>query len=837
MADLSDMLHEFAHLQEELERQQAQQRAEQRHDQEEEAQAHEDRARRSGAERPGSPRADVVFAVGNQVLHDLLGEAIVRKLARDDDPEKKLSIEWSRPAKSKKDAPHIFNRWVLPSSLKKIRTSPQQGGGDQGTPRERQEGLFGKLPDLAAHERERAAKMKLPEGPRGRQVAARTTKESKVPISQRLREFVDQGLVDSAGMLYCVPCKETLPNIKNSINDHVTRNKHITHLKQYLEKGGDDGEVKELLSDHFDSHPDQSGTRTSAEAQLFRYRTVETFISSGTPIDRVDQFKSLLERSGIALTDCSNLRQLYIPRIQERELGCLKQEVSEQFLGIHFDGTTRLGEAINMIGRWCSSTFEIQQRLIAFVTTDKHCDAPQLASLLTHRLGQLGVQPHFVVNSSRDSAATNGAACNLLLANPYINAANTLCIAHTISNTGERIILPRLAEFTTPLLELVGGRNPHSGAKALWKSMVAPQVVPGYSKVRWWSKAEIWFVMAENFDQLRPFVRLLQDRGYGDATTSKMASIMRDHSVELQLELAAVLDVRQLVVTTYSLEGDRLEVLLVYRRVEELRALGRSLAANAGGMLPNVDGVLRANAKLEKGLEIEKAFPGHGTFKAKVISSEVCDSTMYPGQQRVAYRVRYPSDGAEEDFEEEELRPKIITRDMPERQRLAAALAAAFDYLETRITGTCDAIYDCSAMYEMCRLLQAFDPCFAASHVDAQWVDDLAKVKPLGALVDLSKMKAQLPIYLQRATNYAVNYASVDEFSSRVLDWWRDNSDDKISAWSAAARIAFAISPSSASCERVFALLEMMFGEQQLSALADYVQAALMLRYNKRAVG
>ena len=28
-----------------------------------------------------------------------------------------------------------------------------------------------------------------------------------------------------------------------------------------------------------------------------------------------------------------------------------------------------------------------------------------------------------------------------------------------------------------------------------------------------------------------------------------------------------------------------------------------------------------------------------------------------------------------------------------------------------------------------------------------------------------------------------------------------------------------------------------MFGEEQMSVLADYVSAALMLRYNKRAVG
>ena len=65
---------------------------------------------------------------------------------------------------------------------------------------------------------------------------------------------------------------------------------------------------------------------------------------------------------------------------------------------------------------------------------------------------------------------------------------------------------------------------------------------------------------------------------------------------------------------------------------------------------------------------------------------------------------------------------------------------------------------------------------------------------------------------------------------------WNKNSDDAISAWSEAARIVFAFSPNSASCERVFALLKDMFGEQQMSALADYIQAALMLAYNKRAV-
>ena len=37
--------------------------------------------------------------------------------------------------------------------------------------------------------------------------------------------------------------------------------------------------------------------------------------------------------------------------------------------------------------------------------------------------------------------------------------------------------------------------------------------------------------------------------------------------------------------------------------------------------------------------------------------------------------------------------------------------------------------------------------------------------------------------------------------------------------------------------ERVFSLLKLMFGETQMLTLADYIQAALMLRYNGRKVG
>ena len=47
----------------------------------------------------------------------------------------------------------------------------------------------------------------------------------------------------------------------------------------------------------------------------------------------------------------------------------------------------------------------------------------------------------------------------------------------------------------------------------------------------------------------------------------------------------------------------------------------------------------------------------------------------------------------------------------------------------------------------------------------------------------------------------------------------------------------FALAPNSASCERVFSILERMFGEELDSSLADRIEAAVMLSFNNRRVG
>ena len=51
--------------------------------------------------------------------------------------------------------------------------------------------------------------------------------------------------------------------------------------------------------------------------------------------------------------------------------------------------------------------------------------------------------------------------------------------------------------------------------------------------------------------------------------------------------------------------------------------------------------------------------------------------------------------------------------------------------------------------------------------------------------------------------------------------------------WSKAAQHVLLLQPSSAAAERVFSLLNASFGNSQENTLEDYLEASLMLQYNK----
>ena len=111
---------------------------------------------------------------------------------------------------------------------------------------------------------------------------------------------------------------------------------------------------------------------------------------------------------------------------------------------------------------------------------------------------------------------------------------------------------------------------------------------------------------------------------------------------------------------------------------------------------------------------------------------------------------------------------------------------------------------------------------------------DLIHITPLRAMIPA--LLEERPSYLIAAAGFVVDHKDIKVFTAAVLLWWA-NHGSKFPAWAKAAQIVFSFTPNSAAAERVFSLLKLFFGHDRDTALADMIQATLMLQYNKRVVG
>ena len=114
--------------------------------------------------------------------------------------------------------------------------------------------------------------------------------------------------------------------------------------------------------------------------------------------------------------------------------------------------------------------------------------------------------------------------------------------------------------------------------------------------------------------------------------------------------------------------------------------------------------------------------------------------------------------------------------------------------------------------------------------VRADWCGIPPSAHMLPALVAEKDMYAAAA----RAAGIAV-IDDMTEFTAAVLAFWRGAT--QLKAWRVAARIVFSITPNSAGAERVFSLLKLMYGPNQMDLLSDAIEAGLMLRHNERVVG
>jgi len=88
----------------------------------------------------------------------------------------------------------------------------------------------------------------------------------------------------------------------------------------------------------------------------------------------------------------------------------------------------------------------------------------------------------------------------------------------------------------------------------------------------------------------------------------------------------------------------------------------------------------------------------------------------------------------------------------------------------------------------------------------------------------LSALKEEYPLYV----------AATEDISSAcdTLTFWKQYASN-FPKWKEAAAKVLLLQPSSAAVEHVFSLLKNSFGDQQLKSLEDYVEASLVIQYNK----
>lgn len=96
--------------------------------------------------------------------------------------------------------------------------------------------------------------------------------------------------------------------------------------------------------------------------RIYHIKVVSSFLKAGVLLAKIDSFRDVFEDHGYRLA-CRRTMSDHIPVIRLHEISLIKGEMAERNIGILFDGTTRLREALAIVV-WFVDDWEVKQRLI-----------------------------------------------------------------------------------------------------------------------------------------------------------------------------------------------------------------------------------------------------------------------------------------------------------------------------------------------------------------------------------------------------------------------------------------------------------------------------------------
>ena len=379
-----------------------------------------------------------------------------------------------------------------------------------------------------------------------------STDPSSVTPLQRAKEFSSEFVGVSTGKLFCRACREELSIKKSSIQKHVTSVKHTAGKEKLAKKEKRNMDIVQALQKYdTDFHP--SGETLPEGIRVYRVKVLRTFLKAGVPINKIDNFRDLLEENAFRLAGRKPMSDL-IPFVLSEEKRQLKAEIDGLPVAVIFDGTSRLGEALAIILRFVDrSSLKIHQRLVRMQLLAKSLTGEEVArELLSVLSTEYGVASSNLLAVMRDRASVNSVAVRTLKV-LYPDLLDIGCFSHTIDHVGDNFDTPVLYDFGTTWVSLFS----HSPkARLLWRARTG-QAMRSYSQTRWWSRWEVYQQLMNFFADVLPFLE--ENPDLAPATRRKLLAILLDtqKNSKLQLELAAVIDAREpFVKATYKLEGD-----------------------------------------------------------------------------------------------------------------------------------------------------------------------------------------------------------------------------------------------------------------------------------------
>ena len=329
--------------------------------------------------------------------------------------------------------------------------------------------------------RKRSIRHNLPKGKKRRVSSLSCSNPKSVTPAQRCLEFRDEPFTVSAGKLFCNSCREELSLKRSIIKNHVSSSKRKSSKVTRANKQINDRTIVESLKLYeADVHP--RGEKLPEAQRLYRVKVVTALLKAGIPLSKIEPLREILEEHAYRLSDVRGMFDL-IPFVHSQVQQEIKAELSEKYVSVIFNGTTRLGEAFAVVLRFVSDK-QIKQRLIKFQILNKSLTGEEIAREVISILQvSYGICAKKLLACMHDRASVNGAAMRTIKI-IFSHVVDVGCYSHTIDLIGEKFDTPLLDEFIRLWISLFA----HSFlARIEWKTKTGISMKL-YSATRWWSK-------------------------------------------------------------------------------------------------------------------------------------------------------------------------------------------------------------------------------------------------------------------------------------------------------------------------------------------------------------